>query len=101
MQVTNAEQIIDKAKFNKKFHGMLLFWGAMLMMFDGFDLTVYGAVVPTLMEEWNISAVEAGLIGSYALFGMMFGAFIFGTLADKLGRKKVILICTFIFSLFM
>ena len=26
MQVTNAEQIIDKAKFNKKFHGMLLFW---------------------------------------------------------------------------
>ena len=32
---------------------------------------------------------------------MMFGAFIFGTLADKLGRKKVILICTFIFSLFM
>lgn len=101
MQVTNAEQIIEKAKFNKKFHGMLLFWGAMLMMFDGFDLTVYGAVVPTLMEEWNISAVEAGLIGSYALFGMMFGAFIFGTLADKLGRKKVILICTFIFSLFM
>ena len=101
MQVTNAEQMIEKAKFNKKFHGMLLFWGAMLMMFDGFDLTVYGAVVPTLMEEWNISTVEAGLIGSYALFGMMFGAFIFGTLADKLGRKKVILICTFIFSLFM
>ena len=32
---------------------------------------------------------------------MMFGAFIFGTLADKLGRKKVILICTFIFSFFM
>ena len=32
---------------------------------------------------------------------MMFGAFLFGTIADKLGRKKVILICTFIFSLFM
>ena len=31
----------------------------------------------------------------------MFGAMIFGTLADKLGRKKVILICVFIFSLFM
>lgn len=71
------------------------------MMFDGFDLTVYGAVVPTLMEEWNISSMEAGMISSYALFGMMFGAFIFGTLADKLGRKKVILICTFIFSFFM
>ena len=41
------------------------------------------------------------MYGSYALFGMMFGAFIFGTLADKLGRKKIILICVSIFSLFM
>src|SRR4051795_1114712 len=102
MQVTtNAEQMVEKAKFNKKFHGMLLFWGALLMLFDGYDLVVYGAVVPTLMEEWGISAVQAGMYGSYALFGMMFGALIFGTLADKLGRKKIIMICVFIFSLFM
>ena len=64
MQVTNAEQMIEKAKFNKKFHGNAYYSGVRcLMMFDGFDLTVYGAVVPTLMEEWNISPVEAGLIG--------------------------------------
>ena len=101
MQVTtNAEQMVEKAKFNK-FHGMLLFWGALLMLFDGYDLTIYGAVVPTLMEEWGISAVQAGMYGSYALFGMMFGALIFGTLADKLGRKKIIMICVSIFSLFM
>ena len=100
MQVTNAEEIIEKAKFNK-FHGMLLFWCAVIMVFDGYDLTVYGAVVPTIMEEWNISAVETGMIGSYALIGMMLGALIFGTIADRIGRKKVILICTFIFSLFM
>ena len=88
MQVTtNAEQMVEKAKFGK-FHGMLLLWGALLMLFDGFDLTIYGAVVPTLMDEWGISAVQAGMYGSYALFGMMFGALIFGTLADKLGRKK-------------
>ncbi|HLR51798.1 MAG TPA: aromatic acid/H+ symport family MFS transporter [Candidatus Avamphibacillus sp.] len=101
MQVTtNAEKVMEKTKLNK-FHWMLLFWGALLMLFDGFDLTIYGAVVPTLMEEWGISAVQAGRYGSYALFGMMFGALIFGTLADKLGRKKIILICVSIFSLFM
>ena len=101
MQITtNAEQMVEKAKFNK-FHRMLLFWGALLMLFDGYDLVVYGAVVPTLMEEWGISAVQAGMYGSYALFGMMFGALIFGTLADKIGRKKIIMICVFIFSLFM
>ena len=101
MQITtNAEQMVEKAKFNK-FHKMLLFWGALLMLFDGYDLVVYGAVVPTLMEEWGISAVQAGMYGSYALFGMMFGALIFGTLADKIGRKKIIMICVSIFSLFM
>ena len=84
-----------------KFHGMLLFLGALLMLFDGFDLTIYGAVVPTIMEEWGISAVQAGMYGSYALFGMMFGALIFGTLADKLGRKKIMMICVLIFSVFM
>src|SRR5690625_6518354 len=101
MQVTtNAEKVMEKTKLNK-FHWMLLFWGALLMLFDGFDLTIYGAVVPTLMEEWGISAVQAGRYGSYALFGMMFGALIFGTLADKLGRKKIILICVTIFIIFM
>ena len=100
MQITNAEEVIEKAKFNK-FHGMLLFWGAVIMVFDGYDLTVYGAVVPIIMDEWNISAVETGMIGSYALIGMMLGALIFGTMADRFGRKRVILICTFIFSLFM
>lgn len=101
MQVTtNPEKTIEKAKLNK-FHAMLLFWGTILMLFDGFDLTIYGTVIPSIMDEWGISAVQAGRYGSYALFGMMFGALIFGTLADKLGRKNVILICVFIFSLFM
>jgi len=100
MRVTNVEEVIEKSKFNK-FHGLLLFWGALIMVFDGYDLTVYGAVVPIIMKEWNITAVETGMIGSYALMGMMLGALIFGTIADRIGRKKVILICTFIFSFFM
>ncbi|RDW18452.1 aromatic acid/H+ symport family MFS transporter [Oceanobacillus arenosus] len=100
MKVTNAEELVEKTKLTK-FHWILLFWGGILMLFDGFDLTIYGAVVPTLMDEWGISAVQAGRYGSYALFGMMFGALIFGTLADKLGRKKIILICVTIFSVFM
>jgi AAHS family benzoate transporter-like MFS transporter len=100
MQKTNAEEVIESSKFNK-FQGMLLFWGALIMVFDGYDLTVYGAVVPIIMKEWNLTAVETGMLGSYALMGMMLGALIFGTIADRIGRKKVIIICTFIFSFFM
>ena len=100
MAQVNVNEMIETAKFNK-FHGILLFWSAIIMLFDGFDLSVYGAVVPVIMEEWQISPVETGMIGSYALIGMTLGALIFGTIADKLGRKKIILICVFLFSLFM
>jgi hypothetical protein len=60
---TDAEQLIQEAKLNK-FHGALLLWGAILMLLDGYDLTIYGAVVPFLMKSWKVSAVETGMIGS-------------------------------------
>ena len=48
------------------------------MLFDGYDLVIYGSVVPRLMEEWAISPIHAGWMGSAALFGMMFGAVLIG-----------------------
>ena len=58
----------------------------------------YGVVLPVLMSEWGLTPVQAGALGSYALFGMMFGAFVFGPLADRIGRKKGIAICFVLFS---
>src|SRR5690606_14870996 len=51
-----------------------------------------------IMQEWGLTPLQAGALGSYALFGMMFGALIFGTLADRIGRKKGIAICFLLFS---
>lgn len=99
MRTVNVNQMLDEAKFNR-FHGLLLFWCAFIIIFDGFDLVVYGSVVPVLMKEWALTPMQVGTLGSYALFGMMFGALIFGPLADKMGRKNVILICVTLFSLF-
>ena len=39
-------------------------------------------------------------MGSYGLFGVMIGAIFFGPLADRIGRKKVILICFIVFTIF-
>jgi AAHS family benzoate transporter-like MFS transporter len=43
-----------------------------------------------LMKKWGLSPLQAGALGSYALFGMMFGALCFGPLSEKIGRKKAI-----------
>jgi len=73
------------------------------IIFDGYDLIVYGAVVPHLLdyEEWALSPEAAGRIGSYALFGMLIGALVAGTITDIVGRRKLILACVTWFSLAM
>lgn len=61
--------------------------------FDGYDLTVYGATLPALLkyEPWGITEATAGVIGSYALIGMLFGALIAGPVTDAVGRRRVLL----------
>lgn len=99
MASINTTEIIATSKFNR-FHLGLLLWSLLIIAFDGYDLVVFGTVVPVLIEQWNLTSVEAGAMGSYGLFGMMFGAIFFGTLADRIGRKNVIAITVILFSLF-
>ncbi len=96
-QTININDVIDNATF-KPFHWQVLFWCLLVIIFDGYDLVIYGVALPLLMEQWSLTSVEAGMLASSALAGMMFGAMIFGALADKIGRKKVIMICTAFFS---
>lgn len=96
-QTLNINTVVDEAKFTP-FHWSVLIWCLLIIIFDGYDLVIYGVALPLLMQEWGLSAVQAGLLASTALFGMMFGAMSFGTLSDKLGRKKTIMICVAIFS---
>ncbi|UTW08120.1 MFS transporter [Pseudomonas benzenivorans] len=97
MSKIDVHDIIDNAGFTR-FHWMVMALCALLLIFDGYDLFIYGVVLPAIMQEWGLTPLEAGALGSYALFGMMFGALAFGTLADRIGRKKGIAICFALFS---
>jgi len=99
LAVFNTTEVIEKSKFNK-FHALILFWCTFIIILDGYDLAVYGAVLPILIEEWGLTSLEAGAMGSYGLIGVMFGAIFFGPLADRIGRKNVIFICFILFSIF-
>ncbi|MES5047247.1 aromatic acid/H+ symport family MFS transporter [Rhizobium nepotum] len=75
----------------------------LLILFDGYDLIVYGAVVPALLGEpgWGLTPGMAGRAASLTLFGMLLGALIAGTLADRIGRRKVIIGSLLSFSVMM
>ena len=97
MVTVNIPNLIDNAKFSA-FHRRVLLLCLLIIIFDGYDLVIYGVALPLLMKEWALTPVQAGWLASSALFGMMIGAMAFGMLSDKLGRKKTILLCVTLFS---
>ncbi|MBE8477288.1 MFS transporter [Streptomyces justiciae] len=76
-----------------------LCWLAVL--FDGLDMFIYGSVLPHLLatKTFGLTADQAGDLGSYATFGMLVGALTAGTVADRIGRKKLMVVCVTLFSL--
>ena len=99
MAQIDVHNLSDHAKFNG-FHGMVLFWCALIIIFDGYDLAVAGIALPSIMKEMGVTPATAGYMVSSALFGMMFGAIFLGTIADKIGRRWAIVICIVLFSVF-
>lgn len=73
------------------------------IVFDGYDLIVYGSAVPALLQyqPWGLTPAQAGVIGSYALFGMFLGAIASGTLTDLIGRRRLFIASLTWFSLMM
>lgn len=66
---------------------------------DGYDLIVYGTVVPALISgEWSLTPSQAGEIGSVALAGMMVGALLAGVITDRVGRRRLMIGCVAWFS---
>ncbi|MEV4730228.1 MFS transporter [Saccharopolyspora sp. NPDC049426] len=76
-----------------------------VLVFDGYDLVVYGTILPTLLKDPTqlgaITPGQAGTLGSYALIGVLVGALVAGALGDLIGRRRIMLINLAWFSIGM
>ncbi|WP_134730831.1 MFS transporter [Amycolatopsis nivea] len=75
----------------------------LVILVEGYDLIVYGTVLPTILKtpSWGLTPATAGLIGSCSLVGLLIGSLVAGALADRLGRRRTIIVGTVWFSFWM
>ena len=66
--------------------------------FDGYTVLAIAFAMPQLVTEWKLTPTEVGLIISVGYFGQLFGAVIFGSLAERIGRLKTLFITIVLFT---
>jgi AAHS family 4-hydroxybenzoate transporter-like MFS transporter len=65
---------------------------------DGFDVQSIGYVAPAIISDWKIANADMGPVFSAGLLGLFLGSILFSMLADRIGRRPVILGATLAFS---
>ena len=81
------------------FHYKLLLVTGLGWLFDSMDTGLIAFVLPVLTKDWGLTPAQAGWIGSIGLIGMALGAVLAGTVADRIGRKKVFTITVLLYSI--
>lgn len=79
---------------------VLLLCGLCILM-DGFDVQAMGYVAPAIIQEWHVSKAALGPVFGAGLLGMLVGSLAFSVLADKIGRRPVLIGATLFFSVCM
>jgi AAHS family 4-hydroxybenzoate transporter-like MFS transporter len=70
----------------------------LIVLADGFDTAAIGFIAPSLIKEWGVTKPALGPVLSAALFGLAAGALSSGPLADRIGRKAVLVASVAVFG---
>jgi MFS transporter, AAHS family, 4-hydroxybenzoate transporter len=93
----NITSLIDNSRLGLFQWSVFILCGLCLIM-DGFDLQAIGFVAPALVRDWKIPSSSMGPVFSAALVGVLIGSLLFSMLADRIGRRPVLIGVTLYFS---
>jgi MFS family permease len=69
-------------------------------MLDSMDVQLYALVLVNIMSEFEMDASTGGLLASVTLLASAAGGFLFGVLADRIGRTRALMASILVYSVF-
>lgn len=99
MATTADNRTLDVARFLQglkftPFHRRILILSCLVTFFDGLDFSLISYTLPYIRDEMTLSAEMMGNVSMAAFIGQMIGSLFGSYIADVIGRRPVILICT-------
>ena len=78
-------------------------WGVVAIMvglnaLDGFDVLSISFASPGIAKDWGIDRAALGIVLSMELIGMSIGSLLLGGVADRVGRRNMILLCLLVMA---
>jgi AAHS family 4-hydroxybenzoate transporter-like MFS transporter len=94
----NLTEVMDNCRIGRLQIRVFALCLASLIM-DGFDVQAMGFVATTMFAEWNVPNTALGGLLAWGNGGVLIGAIMFSMLADKIGRRPVLVWATFFYAL--
>ena len=96
-QTVEISQLLDNTKISAFQVGIFVLSGLCLIM-DGFDVQALGYLAPAIIKDWQLTPAQMGPVLSAALFGILVGSIVFSAIADRIGRRPVLVVATLFFA---
>jgi AAHS family 4-hydroxybenzoate transporter-like MFS transporter len=96
-RIVHVQELIDAARVSPLQKRLLLLC-FLVIAIDGFDTSIIGFIAPAVRAEWGLAVARLGPLFASGLFGLMLGAFAVGPLADRHGRKTMLMVSMIVFG---